>query len=365
MTLYEFLKIGKNLRRLRLIVGLMLYLFDYGSDIFVAFQYWKHNEYWWFGLTTGLIVVPSIIVNITAISKLMTETRKSVFDCTLHLSVVIRYMETLVSLDSSDIYFLTKLRYLETITESAPQWCLQVYIMLRQWSFPSYTVVSIVLSFLSLAWSITTLEKERKLHEMKSFNFCAAVLFLIWQLSTLVSRLSAIVIVAYVFRYYVIVFLAVHWWLVTMTMQAIQQEKFNCRESFILSCLVGYPSFFHSLKTVLPTASPNFEMIVSLAYIIAENVGCVLLLFLVHPNSDVQHVDVLKPILILCIAAGTDSSFIFFNFYYYRFELDSLETVQSQVYGRSGEARVVVLGGQNLSAEGASLTSGVRGYTSR
>ena len=121
MTLYEFLKIGKNQRRLRLIVGLMLYLFDYGSDIFVAFQYWKHSEYWWFGLTTGLIVVPSIIVNMTAICKLMTETRKSIFDCTLHLSVVIRYMETIVSLDSSDIYFLTKLRYLETITESVPQ----------------------------------------------------------------------------------------------------------------------------------------------------------------------------------------------------------------------------------------------------
>ena len=89
-------------------------------------------------------------------------------------------------------------------------------------------------------------------------------------------------------------------------------------------------------------------MIVSLAYIIAENVGCVLLFFLVHPNSDVQHVDVLKSILILCIAAGTDSSFIFFNFYYHRFERDSLETIQSQVHGRSGEARVVVLGGQKL-----------------
>ena len=65
-------------------------------------------------------------------------------------------------------------------------------------------------------------------------------------------------------------------------------------------------------------------MIVSLAYIIAENVGCILLLFLAHPNSDVQHMDVLKPILILCIAAGTDSSFIFFNIYYHRFERDSV-----------------------------------------
>ena len=322
MTLYERLQIGKNLRRLSLIVGLMLYLFDYGSDIYVAIQYRKNNEDWWFGLTICLIVVPSIIVNMTAIIQ-FAHSWKSLW-AILQLSIVVRYTETLKSPSPSCIYTLARLRYLETLVESAPQWCLQVYIMLRQWSFPSYTVVSTALSFLSLAWSITTLEKERKLHEMKSFNFCAGFLFLIWQLSTLVSRLSAIVIVAYVFRYYVIVFLAVHWLLVTMTMLLIQRKEWNCGESFIFSCLAGYPSLFHALKTVLPTASPNCEMIVSLAYIIAENVGCILLLFLAHPNSDVQHMDVLKPILILCIAAGTDSSFIFFNIYYHRFERDSV-----------------------------------------
>ena len=61
----------KKLGRLSMIVGLILYLFDYGSDIYVAIQYWKNNEYWWFGITIGFIVVPSIIVNITAIIQLM------------------------------------------------------------------------------------------------------------------------------------------------------------------------------------------------------------------------------------------------------------------------------------------------------
>ena len=50
-------------------------------------------------------------------------------------------------------YKLAWLRHIETVTESIPQWCLQVYIMLRQWYFPWYTLVSIVVSLLSSAWN--------------------------------------------------------------------------------------------------------------------------------------------------------------------------------------------------------------------
>ena len=146
----------------------------------------------------------------------------------LQLSIVVRYIEAIISPyppvtrrsrttspDRRRIFFLAKLRYLETITESAPQLCLQVYIMLRQWDFPTYTVVSSVLSLLSLAWSITTLEKER-IEEEEDYKLSAAFVFLIWQLSTLVSRLSAIILFAYVFRYYVIIFLAAHWLLLSI-----------------------------------------------------------------------------------------------------------------------------------------------------
>ena len=190
------------------------------------------------------------MVNITAIFQLMNIWRSIL--AILQLSIVVRYIEALASPESARIYFLARLRYLETIAESAPQWCLQVYIMLRQWYFPSYTVVSTVLSLLSLAWSITTTEKQRKLHEAEDHSSRAAVVFPIWQLSTLVSRLSAIVIVAYVFRYYVIVFLAVHWLLVTMAMLIIQRKKFGCGKSLFLSCLASDPSLFHSLKLQIP-----------------------------------------------------------------------------------------------------------------
>ena len=318
-----------------LIVGLVLYLFDYGSDIYVAIKYWKNNDVWWFGITTGFILVPSIIVNTTAIVK-VSNFRRSIMAAVLQLSIVVRYIETIISPygpvtgwsettsryplvarwsettlpDRRRIFFLATLRYLETITESAPQLCLQVYIMLRQWDFPWYTVVSSVFSLLSLTWSITTLEKERKIKEEGDYKISATVLFLIWQVFTLVSRLSAIVLFAYVFRYYVIVFLAAHWLLLSMAMLTIQTREYHCGKSLIFSCLEAYASLFHSSEIILPTASPKVEMIMGYILIMLENIIMVTLSLTVE-MQDVPHMDILKPVAISCLVGGSVLSMVF------------------------------------------------------
>ena len=157
--LSQFRKRGKNLQRFFLLVGLALYLFDLESDIFVALQYWKNEEPWWFGLTVAFITGPSLLVNFTAIIQITNIW--TFIAAVLQLSIVTRYIQA-ISSAYGRTYSLAILRYIETITESAPQWCLQVYIMLRQWFFPSYTVVLTVFSMLPLAWNITTLEKERR-----------------------------------------------------------------------------------------------------------------------------------------------------------------------------------------------------------
>ena len=128
----------------------------------------------------------------------------------LQLPIVVRYMQEVLS-SEPNTFSIAILRYIETITESAPQWCLQVCIMLRQWHFPSYTVVSTILSMLSLTWSITILEKERRTKKHKCFTFIDGFAFFNWQLFKLVSRLSAIVLFAYVLRYYLIIPLGYFW----------------------------------------------------------------------------------------------------------------------------------------------------------
>jgi hypothetical protein len=304
---------GKIPQRLSLLVGLALYLFDYGSDIYVAVQYGENNEFWWFWMTIGFIGIPSIIVNITAIVQLVNFL--TCIAAVLQLSIVGRYIEAFVSLKHERIYLLAKLRYLETIMESAPQWCLQVYIMLRQWHFPSYTVVSSVFSLLSLAWSITTLEKERATAEERDFKSLHTALFLMGQLFTLISRLSAIVLFAYVFRYHVIIFLAVHWLLLVVIIFLIQKfdgESFG--KSLLLSLLAAFPSLFHVSETVIPTRHPKPEMIIEYIFLLVENIIMVTL-SLTLEKSDVPHMDILQPVAISCLVGGSVLSFIGFMLY--------------------------------------------------
>ena len=57
-------------KRAFLLAGLVLYIFDLGSYIYVAVQYWKNYELWWFGMTVMFISVPSLFVNGAAIIQI-------------------------------------------------------------------------------------------------------------------------------------------------------------------------------------------------------------------------------------------------------------------------------------------------------
>ena len=222
----------------------------------------------------------------------------------LQLSFFVRYIEKI-----SDRESIVYLRYLQTITESAPQLCLQVYIMLRQWDSPTYTVVSSVLSLLSLTWSIMKLRKEIiEGEEDEDYKICTAVLFLIWQLSRIVTRLSAIVIFAYVFRYYAIIFLAAHWLFTFVTIKIIERRERSCGGSLIFSCLVAYISLFHVF-------TPEAETIVCYVFIILENIVMVALSLTVEiPGS--PHMDKLQQVAILCLVGGSVISIVFIVLYY-------------------------------------------------
>ena len=230
---------------------------------------------------------------------------------------VTRRSET-TSPDRRRIYFLAQLRYVATVTESAPQLLLQVYIMLRQWDFPTYTVVSSVLSFLSLAWSITTLEKERNIKEGRDFGWKVTVLFLIWQLLTLVSRLSAIVLFSYVFHNYVIVFLAAHWFILAVKMCGIKlfsDGSDSLKKSLVPSLLAAYPSLFHSSTPVLLTKHPKVEMTLVYILLLVENIIMMTLSSTIEiPNT--PHFDGLRIFAILIFTVATTLSFICFIFCY-------------------------------------------------
>ena len=300
---------GKALQRLSMLVGLTLYVFDYGSDIYVAYQYWQNGHIWWFGLTVGFIVGPSIIVNITAIIQVTNYLL--CLAAVFQLSIIFRYFETIWKPESSRIYSLAKLRYLETITESAPQWCLQGYIMLRQWKFPKYTMVSMSFSLLSLAYSITCLEKARRDKRKENFNTGFGYWFLVWQLSTHISRLFGIALFGFVFRYYIFILLGAHWILqaavVLIIERSVSTEKFW--KSLLRSLLSSPSTVFHASESVVPTDSGRKAMLIGYIIIVIETVTMVIV-SLMFGKSSAHHMRELRPIAIGLITGGLTCSII-------------------------------------------------------
>ena len=246
------------LHLINLIVGCGLYVSDVGFDIYVAVQYAKRDEWWWFAFTLAFVILPFIIMSFFVCRENETAC-DTLFSLLLSLVAVLmcyeedfrqwkrkywdnepcgnscyrncccqrckKYLEAKKKLVNSSSYLAT-VRYFETISESAPQWCLQNYIMLRQWYFPWYTVLSTVFSFISLALSITSLEKTDKISNWFDENSGRTsyptkpinTVFFAWQLCSLLSRLSALVFFAYVFRYHVFVFFGLHILLLTIAL---------------------------------------------------------------------------------------------------------------------------------------------------
>ena len=231
---------------LLLIVGLVLYIVDIAIDIYVALQYKRAGEYGWFALTVIFIALPLWITNFMALYQMKSRTDIRTDVCFylmfLGVPILLRFTEEFGhwkrtyhdnppcgenykecnctdckkhrearSAAKVSAYRLAWIRYVETFTESTPQWILQVHIMLRQWSFPWYTVLSASLSLLSLAWSNTALEKTRVTKDGHDFGWKVTVLHFSSQLLLLTTRLSAFVTFTVAFGPFILIILPFEW----------------------------------------------------------------------------------------------------------------------------------------------------------
>ena len=92
-----------KLKRAFLLAALVLYLFDLGSDIYVAIQFWKVDEPWWFGTTVMFISVPSLFVNGAAIIQIRNI--GTFLAAIFQLSIVVRYIEVLIKPSAKVAHF--------------------------------------------------------------------------------------------------------------------------------------------------------------------------------------------------------------------------------------------------------------------
>ena len=334
-----------------LITGLVLFIFDMVTDIVVGVLYGLKGEYWWFGLTLFFIIVPLFIVNVMAAYQTFYASTKLAWCLSFTCSpIFVRYVKEFkdwkethwdnppcgdnykkcncpnckqyreaITKSNKSAYELAWVRYIETLTESTPQWCLQIYIMLRLWDFPWLTVLSTVISLLSLAWSITALEKARANKNSHNFTLPATVVFFSSQLFSLLSRLFAIAAFAYVFKGHVLTALAVHLLIVHVGswLKLDDPAEGKCE-------LVGlfFQHIFFSIAFLLHVpdkltkelSNPRTVHIVLYSLISVENVLLAILAVTI-PTPDAKHMSALRPIVLSLVIIGVVLGTIFLIVY--------------------------------------------------
>ena len=335
-----------------LILGTVLFIADLATDTYVAVQYGREGETLWCSLTVVLIIIPLFFVNIVAAiqtkggwfcTSMCRDGQDARRLCYLVSCwpIIVRFKKEfvnwkriyhdyipcqedykyctcagckqyceLVNESNRSAYKLAWIRYGETAIESAPQWCFQVYVMLRRWST--------VIALLSLAWSVTGLEKARVIKTGHNFTWKAHALYFISQLFVLTSRLFAIATILYANSIYLIAFVVLD--CVLFTFLAIVCRKFKvlfcynkpwCHSSspgvMFRNIMLSIPLAFFASDSVLESLGLSL-FIQSCVFVIKffEN----FLLVFTTPCStesyhcDETHFDILRPIAWSLVGTG-------------------------------------------------------------
>ncbi|XP_067273179.1 XK-related protein 6b [Pseudorasbora parva] len=249
-----------------IVLALLVFFWDVGTDLWLALDYYVKQDYLWFGLTLFFVLVPSVLVQILSfrwfvqdytggglgsVEGLSSGRRATagtsagvygrarccrvsvwVWQTLIHilqLGQVWRYIRTMylgiqsrrqkenqrrfywaMMYEYADVNML---RLLETFLESAPQLVLQLCIMIQKNRAETLQCVSAVASLLSLSWVLASYHKllRDSRDDQKSMSYRGALVHLLWRLFTISSRALSFALFASVFHLYFGIFVVLHW----------------------------------------------------------------------------------------------------------------------------------------------------------
>ncbi|XP_078069071.1 XK-related protein 6 isoform X1 [Mustelus asterias] len=242
-----------------IVIALLVFFSDVGTDLWLAADYYLKQDYWWFGLTLFFVLVPSVLVQILSFRWFMQDyaggglggveglssrrpgvtgynrccrTSVWIWQSVIHilqLGQVWRYIRTMylgiqsrrknehqrrfywaMMYEYADVNML---RLLETFLESAPQLVLQLCIMIQKNQAETLPCLSSMASLMSLAWVLASYHKllRDSRDDKKSMSYRGALIHIFWRLFTISSRVISFALFASIFQLYFGIFVVVHW----------------------------------------------------------------------------------------------------------------------------------------------------------
>ncbi|XP_060707550.1 XK-related protein 6-like isoform X1 [Hemiscyllium ocellatum] len=242
-----------------IVIALLVFFSDVGTDLWLAADYYLKQDYWWFGLTLFFVLVPSVLVQILSFRWFMQDyaggglggveglssrrpgvtgynrccrTSVWIWQSVIHilqLGQVWRYIRTMylgiqsrrknehqrrfywaMMYEYADVNML---RLLETFLESAPQLVLQLCIMIQKNRAETLPCLSSMASLMSLAWVLASYHKllRDSRDDKKSMSYRGALIHIFWRLFTISSRVISFALFASIFQLYFGIFVVVHW----------------------------------------------------------------------------------------------------------------------------------------------------------
>lgn len=209
------------------VIGVCTYLFDVGSDVWVATEFYSRGDVLWFGVLVGLMVLSSVVVqmfswywfkydrelegfneqNSTDIGLFGNRQKLSFFlhICQLglfcrHVCAIWQGFRVWWRRDRGSEYavYLTHdismLRLVETFCESTPQLTLMTYIMFRTNQARTVQWVSVAASTISIAWMVVDYHRSLRsfLPDKAKQRWGSSLVYFLWNLLLIAPRVAAV-----------------------------------------------------------------------------------------------------------------------------------------------------------------------------
>ncbi|XP_070777454.1 XK-related protein 8.3 [Enoplosus armatus] len=228
------------------VIGVCTFLVDWGSDVWVATEFYCRGDFFWFGVLVGLMVLSSVVVQMFSWFWLKYDRELPGFSaqtgggtvlfgdqvklsCLLHvlqLGFLCRHISAIRQgfrvwwrkQEGSEyaVYLthdLSMLRLIETFCESAPQLTLMIYVMLRTNKARTVQFVSIAASTTSIAWMVVDYHRSLRsfLPDKAKQGWCSSVIYFLWNLLLIAPRVAALALFSSVLPGYIAVHFLMLW----------------------------------------------------------------------------------------------------------------------------------------------------------